>query len=83
MLTTIGDFILLSVVVAQGILPHETRVFVLLSPIRYRCALFLNMIHKGHIIMKRFDASKNCAYEAPEGDSNQDHSALCDAGDPD
>ncbi|KAH7123823.1 hypothetical protein B0J11DRAFT_530002, partial [Dendryphion nanum] len=28
------------------------------------------------------DASKNCAYEAPEGDSNQDHSALCDAGDP-
>jgi hypothetical protein len=32
---------------------------------------------------KRRATSKNYAGEAPEGDSNQDRSALCNAGDPD
>jgi hypothetical protein len=31
----------------------------------------------------QWQTSKNCAGEAPEGDSNQDRSALCNAGDPD
>jgi hypothetical protein len=31
----------------------------------------------------RWQTSKNCPAEAPEGDSNQDLSALCNAADPD
>jgi hypothetical protein len=43
--------------------------------------LFFNSSHKATESMKRSSSNKNCAAEAPEGDSIHNHSALCDAGD--